>query len=333
MTQKHRFLNRYPLLALLFVSLPFVFNTANALDADENDPSEVFSALAYGNQLSSSMLNEKEIEIPAKPVSRETEAQPMHVYEMQNSVLREIYDYSLSNEMRPPPITVSTPIEYTSTDVYLVTEVIVNFIEELHTEIIGEPKFLVEEYEDKTTPEVFQELFTLYKLMTLLNGKEKISPNEVYAELNRAVEDFKYTLSTLSKRLPASDEMKKRLLITAIYGMHPDGSTLPDMITGKTPKDVLQTAFSVRSKLNDVRMKYNLSAVAIPSISEYESVAPIDVFLQTQFIIAELNMLKMPMKISTSTNNAKPTSGKTPSHVFHEMKHLEYMLDRLLGTM
>ena len=301
--------------------------------APSYSPNDVFSGVEYANRLVNEILTAKGVEIAAPPRSRESDAKPMHVYELHVSALAELYHYALANNRRPPPLATSTPIKYTPTDVYYLTQLVVANLEGIY-EDGGKPIFFSpREHQGKSPAAVYQALFELYHKLNLLNGKKKVSPSEVYAHIFRAKEDLQYSLLTLAKRLPADQEERKRQLVTAIYGMHPDGTTLTPLEQGKKPGDVLTRALSIRGKLNQLRKKNGLPEIKNPDGGQFDAVKPIDVFLQTQFIIAELNLLKIPMAIQSTTNSAKPTSGKSPSDVYQEMKHIEYMLDRVMATL
>ena len=320
-----------PLTALGLICALFIAGNAHAARA--YSPNDVYAGVEYANQLVDRILAAKGIANGDAPVSRESAAKPMHVYELHVSVLQELYGYALANNRRPPPLPTSTPIKYTPTDVYYLTRLVTANLEELYLDGGGRLDFEPRRHQDKSPAQVYQVLFELYHKLNRLNGKEKVSPSEVYAHIFRAKEDLQYSLLTLSKRLPAEQEEKKRLLVTAIYGMHPDGTTLPPLEAGKKPGDVLEKAFAVRGKLNELRKKNGLAEIQRPDAGAFGAVKPIDVFLQTQFIIAELNLLKIPMAIQSTTASAKPTSGKTPSDVYQEMKHIEYMLDRVMAVL
>ncbi len=305
--------------------------STNAQAAKRYTPSDVFSGVEYANQMADRLLAARGITDIQLPLSREKAAQAMHVYELHVSVLAELYLKAVTSKRRPPPLPVSTPIKYTSTDVYYLTQLLVTHMEELYQDGLGTPDFWVQSYSGKTPADVYQVLFELYYKLSRLNGKSKISPNEVYAQTFRAKEDLQYSLLTLSKRLGREDEEKKRLLVTAIYGMHPDGSVLTPLEQGKTTENVLEKAFEIRTKFNLLRKKNKLTEIELPQRKAFSGmVKSIDLFLQSQFIIAEFNMLKILLEIHSTTNNAKAVTGKTPSNVYQEMKHIGYMLDRLL---
>ncbi len=296
-------------------------------------PNDVFSGVEYSNHILDQLLLSKNISNIKIPASKEKDTKPMHVYELQVSVLSELYHYAIKNNRNPPPLAISTPIEYTPTDVYFLTQLVIADLEGIYQDQGGYIDFSMNKHDGKSPAEVYQELFELYYKLNRLNGKEKISPNEVYSHIIRAKEDLQYTLLLMSKRIDNKQEQKKRLLITAIYGMHPDGTVISALEAGKKPSDVIQIAFEVRKKLNILRKSNNLPEITIPSISDYEKIKPIDAFLQTQFIIAELNLLKRPLKISSTTNNVKIATGKTPSDVYQVFKHIDYMLERLINTL
>lgn len=324
-------INRYSLIAKCLSILFICFiNTAHA--EKKYSPSDVYSGTNYANKLIARILTVKGISSMVLPKSRETSVKPMHVYELQASVLGELYHYANNTNRRPPPLVMSTPIKYTPTDVYYVTELIINNLRNIHEDLIGSVSLVKGDYSDKSPSDVYQNLFELYYRVNRLNGKNKVSPNEVYAQILRAKEDLQYSLLTLSKRLKDEEEDKKRLLVTAVYGLHPDGTSIAKKESGKKPVDVLKIAKKVRKKLNVLRSKNKLTKIKIPDISGFSKVKPIDIFLQSQFIIAELNLLKIPLEIASTTNTAKPASKKTPSDVLYEMKHIGYMLDRLINA-
>ncbi len=319
---------------MIKISLLISFLYASHVHAAQKyTPSDVFSGVEYSNQILDQLLSSKNISNIKIPASKEKDAKPMHVYELQVSVLNELYQYAIKNNRNPPPLAISTPIKYTPTDVYLLTQLVINNLESIYEDQEGNIDFSMNDHSGKSPANVYQELFELYYKLNRVNDKEKVSPNEVYSHIIRAKEDLQYTLLLLSKRIDNKQENKKRLLITAIYGMHPDGTVISALEAGKKPIDVIQKAFEVRKKLNILRKRNQLPEIKIPLMSDYEKIKPIDAFLQTQFIIAELNLLKMPLKISSTTNNGKIATGKTPSDVYQVFKHIDYMLERLIKTL
>ncbi|MCW8931469.1 MAG: hypothetical protein OQL19_14670 [Gammaproteobacteria bacterium] len=320
--------------SIITMSLLFSFFCGSHVYAVQKySPNDVFSGVEYSNQILDLLLKSKNITDLQIPSSKEKDAKPMHVYELHVSVLNELYHYSIKNNRPPPPLPVSTPIKYTPTDVYYLTELVINNLEGIYKDDNNTIDFSMKTNSGKSPADVYQELFKLYYQLNRLNDKEKISPSEVYSHIIRAKEDLQYTLLLLSKKFDNSQEQKKRLLMTAIYGMHPDGTVISAQEMNKKPGDVMTISFEVRKKLNILRQHNKLPQITIPSLSEYKKIKPIDVFLQTQFIIAELNLLKIPLDINSTTNSAKPATGKTPSDVYQVVKHINYMLERLINTL
>ncbi len=319
-------------LITIFFALLFIFTqTANA---KSYTPSDVFSQVDYANQLAVELLDERGITQYKLPVSYEKQVKPMHVYELHVSVLAELYDYAITLQVRPPPIVVSTPISYQPTDVYYLSELVVVKLKEIHSLKLASSNASPNYFSGKTPVMVYQEIFKLFYHLSLLNGRTKISPNEVFSQVIRAKEDLSTTLMILSRRLTSSsdNEYTKRMLSTAIFGTHPDGTHLATRQENKTPKDVIQVAFKARENLNNLRKIIKLKEMYIPKINSYQKILPVDVFLQTQFIIAELNLIKQPKKINTTTNRGKFYKNKTPSDVYYQLQHINYMLERLLST-
>lgn len=316
--------------ALFFIS---ILSMSQVYAVQKYSPNDVFSGVEYSNRILDELLSLKNISDLNIPESKEKNAKPMHVYELHVSVLNELYHYALKQKRPPPPLTTSTPIKYTPTDVYYLTQLVINNLEGIYEDEGQIIDFSMNNPSGKTPTDVYQELFKLYYQLNRLNGKKKVSPNEVYSHFVRAKEDLQYTLLLLSKKYNDSEEQKKRLLITAIYGMHPNGTVISAQQMGKKPGDVVEMSFKVRNKLNTLRKHHQLTEITIPSLGDYEQIKPIDAFLQTQFIIAELNLLKIPLDISSTTNSFKAVMGKTPSDVYQIIKHIDYMLERLINTL
>jgi len=317
---------------LACLSLILYFFAANLHASISYTPSQVYSNVEQTNKIVDRILLSKNISNIQLPQSRETDVKPMHVYELYVPVLGALYEYALRSGRRPPPIVMSTPIKYTPTDVYYISDIVKKYVDELYRDNGGSKKIPIKEHAGKTPVDVYQNLFLLYYKLNRLNGRSNISPSEVYAQTYRAKEDLQYNLLTLSKRLNSSEQNKKRLIMTAVYGMHPNGTVLAKHESGKKPKDVVLKALDIRRKLNELRKRNNQPSIRIPDSSDFQSAKPIDAFLQTQVIIAELNLLKIPMKLHSITNSSKPTSGKSPSDVYYEMNHIDYMLDRILDV-
>ncbi len=315
---------------LITAILSLLFLSGNAQAVKKYGPSDVYAGVSYSNKIVDKLLADMNVKSPNIPKSREKKAKPMHVYELHIAALTELYFYCISKKRAPPPLPTSTPIKYSPTDVYYLTQLLMAHLELVYQDKGKQVNFALEQFNKKTPSDVYQKVFELYYKLNLLNGKSKVSPSEVYSHIYRAKEDLQYSLLVLSQRLDKKEKKKKRGMFSAIYGMNPDGTVMAEFQDGKSPSDVLNLAMQVRDKLNLLRQNNDMGTIERPKISQYDKIKPIDVFLQTQFIIAELNLLKMPMGISSNTNSAKQVSGKSPSDVYHEMVHISYMIDRII---
>jgi len=236
--------NRYFNSRLLLV-FGFVLSLVQITRAENFTPSDVFSQVNYANQLAMDLLKEKGVSHYDLPLSRETQVQPMHVYELHVSVLAEIYSYALSQGYRPPPIVVARPMSYKPTDVYYLSLLAVKKLEEIHKDKLGFSDAQLKEFKNKSPTMVYQEIFALFYRLNLLNGQAKISPSIVFSHVTRMKEDLQTTLLLLSRRLEQTpaNERTKRLLTTATFGTHPEGTHLANKLDGKNPSDVLLVAF------------------------------------------------------------------------------------------
>ncbi|MHA2936894.1 hypothetical protein ACXJY6_01215 [Vibrio sp. RC27] len=312
----------------LFITCTLLSGTSYA--EKKYTPSDVYANIDYASRLLVKVLEEKNITDIALPKSHETAVKPMHVYELNVATIAEIYQYTLENKLTPPPLTFSSPINYSPTDVYYLTQIVTDAIERIYENNVGVNVYNVERFSNKSPKDVYDKLFKLYAKVLRLRGYDKVSPNQVYAQTYRAKTDLKSIISTLSNRLDDLNFDQKRLLVTAAYGMHPDGSKMEAYEKDKTPKDVVISALSVRKKINQLKEIYKMETLAIPQENSFSKVTPSDAFLQTQYIIAEINLLKKPLNISNSTDIAIEVKNKKPSDVYQEMKHINYLLDRLI---
>ncbi|MBB1076130.1 hypothetical protein HUU62_17120 [Rhodoferax sp. 4810] len=297
-------------------------------------PADIFIITQYAHQLVDRILTQRGVNTSNIEVySQERDIKPMHVYQLYATALMELYNYELTNQRHPPPLVVVAPINYTPTETYQLAQIVIAALEELYQEEVGPIDITQSPQAAKTPSEVYQSLFVLYVKLTRLNGKQDFTADDVYAQLHRVADDLRNILVTLSQRLPDNKEREKRLLITAAYGINTDGSQLSEPDSNATPTDVLVKALAVRDKLNVWRKKYRLPDIQRPDVSAFKQVGFADVFLQTQIIIAELNIIKMSQKIVSVTNLAQPVTGKTPTDDYQAIKHIDYMLERILSVL
>ena len=168
----------------------------------------------------------------------------------------------------------------------------------------------VRQVSGKTPTDVFNETVKLYLSFVALNGESSITPNEVYAQLVCATKDV---MSILEQSDPACR-----------YNVE----TAP-VESGKTPSDVFRQCLNLRSEINIVRRNAGLGETPVPQ-SAIQELAPLDVFLQTQIIIAELNLLKRGTETISSTPLAIPVTGKTPSDCYQQVSFAVHLIKQVI---
>jgi hypothetical protein len=101
----------------------------------------------------------------------------------------------------------------------------------------------------------------------------------------------------------------------------------PPSESGRVPGDAFAKCLDIRKLLNQHRIAAGLPEVPLATPpSDYE-IRPRDVFLQTQIIIAELNLLKLRTETISSTPLAIPVKGtKSPTDVHEQASLIEYLL-------
>ena len=297
-------------------------------------PSHAYARVALADQVLDRILAKRGIESGNAARSFETKLGPMHVYQVHQAVIRRLYEFELKNGVRPPPQVSSTPIKYAPSDVMMLSSIVLEHTQKIAAKDGIEPIWTEQTFTQKTPTEVFEIIFNVFYKTNLLLGVRKISPGEVYREVQRAVADVQNILRQLARRVPPEEDHKKRLLISSVYGLHPDGSMMLPRQDGLKPKDAMQKLLDVRQVMNRIRVKFGMATVPLAQIPAEVKVTPIDVILQSQIVISEINILKKPLEIRTVTpRGIQPETKLTPSDVQYSASHLEYMLTRLINTL
>ena len=166
---------------------------------------------------------------------------------------------------------------------------------------------------DKGPTDVFNRAVSVFTKLNVLcneNGRNDISPNEVYAQMVCAVEDVKSILRQFDSAC--------RYKINA-----------PPSEDGLTPADVFDMCLTIRKLINAKRVAKEMPKIPVPDAPARDSIYPRDVFFQTQIIIAELNLLKDKYKTISSTPLPIQVEGKVPSDVHRQASLANYLLDQL----
>lgn len=276
-------------------------------------PSDVFATVELLNRSLDVVLQAKGIEQPASPKSTETKLGPFHVYQLLVASAERLHDYQEQAGFTPLPLIVSRPRTYTPADVMRLTEMLLRDVERNASRegVLAVPSDRTA-HADKTPTDVFHEAVATFIKLCALNGQRAITPNEVYAELVRGVSDAQSILAQID---PAC-----RYRIDA-----------PASADDLKPSDVYAQCLQIRRRINIKREELQLGTTPLPQVPADRKLAPTDVFIQTQIILAELNMLKKGTRTVSSTPLAIPVTGKTPKDAHQKAALVEYLVTQI-GT-
>ncbi len=164
-------------------------------------------------------------------------------------------------------------------------------------------------FDKKTPTDVFNKAMDVYIKLRLLSGKKGISPDIAYAEVARAVTDAEYILINIDQYSRYQINVQKSQL-------------------NLSPTDVFKNSLAVRKTLNAARQLYQMPTTQIP-LFDGKKKMPLDVFYQSQIIIAELNLIKLASHTTNITPVAISVTGKTPSDVYQLLSYVNYLMAQL----
>lgn len=164
-------------------------------------------------------------------------------------------------------------------------------------------------FSGKTPTQVFGAAISAFIKLDHLCGNRSISPDEVDAQMQRASEDVR---SILRQTDPAC---RYRVDIPAVD-------------PGRTPRDVLRLCLEIRALINDHREASGMPRRAVPALPDRD-IKPIDPFIQTQILIADLNLLKIATHTNSSTPLAIQVEGMTPTDVYRSASLIQYLLKQV----
>lgn len=287
---------------------------ANPLDAEFPggiSPSNVFAKLDLLDQTIDRIMQASGIAAPQIPADIELGLEPMHVYQIILACNRRLLELDDKLQVIAVPTISARPRNYAPRDVLLLVELMLANVraigEELRLESLPADETAVQ---DKVPTDVFHLGVKVFLKLNALCGFEQPTPNEVYAEMIRADEDVRSMLRQID---PAC-----RYRIDA-----------PLVETELKPGDVFEKCREIRLKLNEFRQRIGMDAVPIPKMTSRDAILPYDVFLQTQIIIAELNLLKLSRNTVSSTPLPQPFTGKLPTDVYNRAEMVLFLLNQL----
>lgn len=228
-------------------------------------PSDVYAAVVQINRTLEVILVARELPVPARRKMRETGLGPLHVYQFHLACIERLHRFQRSSDLRPMPLMTSVPMAYTPSDVLKLS---IMLLAELRGEAealdIGGLPVNAESFSGKSPTEVIEQLGATFSMLRVLNGETAITPNEVYSEAVRAVNDARSILSHID---PAC---RYRINVAA-------------SAPGLSPQDVLAKCLEVRGAINRIRDSLGLGTTPVPSASSGQQLDPEDVFFRRKF--------------------------------------------------
>ena len=294
-------------LSLLFIAATLAVTSARSASAAVT-PSDVYAVTDLLSRSLDVLLEARNVPPPAAPSNSETDLKPMHVYQLHVACVERLHEFEAQIKLPRIPLVVSRPMQYKPVDVRILSQLMIADVRRVAAalNIAGLPK-TVESFSGKSPTDVFQVTLAVYVKLNALAGKTKITPNEVYSQLLRGAADARSILAHVDA------SRRYRIDVPAVDGK-------------KTPPDVFAQCLEVRKTINKVREELKLGTTPIPQVGKAGDLRPEDVFVQTQIIIAELNLVKLGTNTQNSTPLAVPVSGKTPTSCYQQAAEIEYLL-------
>ena len=300
----------------LTVCVPTPAGSADAAPAPAGawstvSPSDVFAALDLVDRVLDRLVEERAVTPPSLPPLDESALGPLHAYQIILACNNRLQQFNTLVQGPTVPTIVASPRVYRPHDVYQVVAVMLDNTRQLAkdagiTDLPDRPQ----NFEGKKPTDVFRLGAEVYFKLVGLCGQQKISPNAVFAEMVRGTDDVR---SILRQADPAS-----RYRIDA-----------PHTDAPRKPADVLRLCLEIRQQINAHRRGLGMTEVPTPAFPTDRVVKPIEPFLQSQIIIAELNLLKLKTGTISSTPLPIPVDGKTPVDVYNEATLMSYLLDQI----
>lgn len=271
-------------------------------------PSHVYAKLDRLDRSLDRMITARNIPLPTYPQELESGLQPMHVYQAVLACADRLQQFDGQIGAIAMPTVAARPAAYGPRDVLLVVALMLDNVRQaaksLEIDALPDDEPVVSE---KTPTDVFARAVRVLIKLNALCGLNELRPAQVYVQMVRAIEDVK---SILRQNDPAC-----RYRIDA-----------PRSEIERKPSDVLYKCLEIRRLINGHRERLGMRPVPVP---EHPGLAtrPRDVFLQSQIIIAELNLLKMQLNTVSATPLPLPADqDTTATDVYSQATMLEYLL-------
>ena len=277
-------------------------------------PSHVYARIDLLDRSLDVLLEDWKIQLSETdyPYAVEKDLRPMHVYQtvlICTWRLQQLDDRKNVDVKHIPTIS-SDPRKYHPRDVFFIVDMMLDNVRQIGAKLALDMPADEMPFADKEPTDVFHRAVRVFMKLNALCGHEILKPDEVYAQMVRAVEDVK---SMLRQNDPACR-----------YNIKKDASD-PD----RKPGHVFAMCVKIREKINEKRTALGMDTIPVPESPPLLDIDPRDVFFQTQIIIAELNLLKNPLKTKSSSPLPIPVSGKSPTDVHEQATMILHLLDQV----
>ena len=276
-------------------------------------PSDVYGQVDLFKRILDIILAKQGVSTQSTIECQETDLAPFHVYQLAIACNRKLYEYEVKLGIRPVIQVTSLPMKYTPEDVYMLVSILVKDTQRLAVNLgIEDIPFESANFSGKKPTDVFELEWSVFANLIALAQEKQISPSEVYAQMLCAVTDARSILHNID---------------------HADRYRINAAVSppGLAPKDVFQQCLKIRKSINQVRDYFKLGTTAIPDYSNLTEIKLNDVYLQTQIIIAETNLLKLGTGTYDSTPLPISVTGKVPSNVHQQGVLLEFLVTQIVG--
>jgi len=213
-------------------------------------------------------------------------------------------------DIKPIPTISADPRVYYPRDVFFIVDMMLDNVRVIGTKVGVDMPADEMSFADKTPTDVFNRAVRVFVKLNALCGYEDLEPSEVFAQMVRGVEDVK---SMLRQADPA-----------ARYRIDK-----PPTEPNRIPGDVFEMCLNIRKQINLMRQSLGMETIPVPEMSVRERIRPFDVFFQSQIIIAELNLLKKPLKTKSSSPLSVPVTGKSPTRVHEQATMILHLLKQV----
>ena len=290
-------------------------------------PTHVFDHVIKMNAYIDALLIKEKVRKWQKLPGIENTIRPSVVFQLAIATVELFHDFELREGLRPIPVITSSPIEYYPADVYFVVNMLIGRLEKIaKAEKIFHVSIPKPREGERTPYDSYEELLKFYMKLAALDGITEITSNQTYSQLHRAREEMKSIIIHSTKQVRSA--MKRRLLVSSMIGIHPTGPRLGVAPSNATSKDVYHSCLNARKIINSILKSHGMHPIPVPLFDKAGTYGPVDVFVQSQIMLAELSELKRILGVADSSPVTKQAEEKMPQDVLQENMALIYMLER-----